>query len=495
MEKQETTEITAKVKSDLFTEKTPHQIFSLLDRYWPAKDQLTKHGGAHKLRKMYDTDDEIAGAIDTRQEACVSTPWTLEGGQDDVKDLLWEFINPFVADLISYSWWAVPFGYSVTQVVYDEEFYNETGLIKPQCILDQPFEEFEPLRNGMLAKKTFLRSSIKDHLVTPPEKYIHVVRKPSYHCPQGEPLFTRLYYAWIYRCHGWEYFMEYLEKWANPFIHAQASGAGETLNHINELLGATKRPTAITTDVETKIDIKSPSSNSGPLFELMNRGTSERIHRLILGQTLTSGTSGVGSQALGTIHNEVRQDKRRSDCKLVSQAVQKLVNYLYNLNGMKGDIPLFKMNDPQGLEIQRAERDAILSTQVGIQFTKKYMIERYDFEEEDIEVIQKDVALSDVSFDNHSHDLFKFMSSEGLNPRQKASFDLETEAIKESGDLIDPDEMQALIRASKSSKDLEKKLEAFVAREDPKFMDVLTRALYLSQLKGYVDGKEKVENG
>ncbi len=495
MENEKTENLTPLIKSNLFAEKSPHQIFSLLDQYYSPRSQIEKHGGVGKLRKIYETDDEVASAVDTRHEACLSTPWTLEGGDDDVREILWEFINPFVLDLIGYSWWAVMYGYSVAQVIYDEDFYKETGLIKPKSIIDQPFEYFQPLRNGMLKKRSFLKSSKDQEYVSPPEKYIHVVRKPSYDSPEGQPLITKLYYPWIYRCHGWEYFMEYLEKWSNPFLHAKTKGSGETLKMLNELLANEKRPSAVTTDLETVIDIKSPSSNSTPSFELMNRGTSERINRLVLGQTLTSGTSGVGSQALGNVHNAVREDKRRSDCKMVSKAVQKLVNYLFNLNKMSGDVPIFKMEDSKGLEIERAQRDSILSSNLGVQFTKKYLIERYDLEEDDIEVVRKETSFSDPSFSGHSHDLLKFMSSEGLNARQKASFDLETEAIKQSGDIIDLDELRALIRASKSPKDLEKNLEAFIVREDPVFMEVLTKALYLSQLKGYVDGKEKVQNG
>ena len=491
MEKDAPSPLTPAVLSDLFNDRKPHQVFDLLNTYYPANSAIYKHGGLKNLRTMYDNDDEITAAIDTRHESCVSTPWTLEGGDDAERELLWEFIQPFVRDIVSYAWWAVPYGYSVIQVVYDEDFYIQTGLIRPQCIIDEAFDEFRPLRDGRLAHNKYVNRVNEDDAVENPQKYIHVVRNPSYYSPQGEALFTRLYYAWIYRCHGWQYFMDYMETWSKPFMHATTTGSKDTLKALNELLTAEKRPTAITTDEKTKLDVKGAGANNGDIFELMNRGTSERIQRLILGQTLTSGASTSGSQALGNVHNEVRMDKRRADCRLVGQAVQKLVNYLHAMNEMTGDIPLFKMEDPQGLDRERAERDAILTQQVGVNFTKKYIVERFDLEEDDFEIAQQDVIPDANVFGDHSHDLFKFMSAEGLNQRQKASFDLETDAIKEVGDLLDVDEMQALIRTSKTKADLEKNLQAFIVREDPKFMDVFERAIYLSQLKGYVDGKEK----
>jgi len=492
--------------ASLFQKVKPHQMFELLDNYLPAYQVIGRHGGMYSLRKMYENDDEIAAATDTRMEACTATPWTLEGEDEELNDFIYDCIKDHVEPLINYLWWAVPYGYAVTQIVYDEEEYKRSRIFKPKCILDQPFDEFIPTRHGYLARReTIIEQDLQP--VEPEAKYIYVVRKPSYHHPYGESLYLRLYYPFIYRCHGWEFFMSFLETWGKPFLHGKTKkdmipGQNQsTVEMLNDILGALKRPSAVVTDQETEINVLQ-TTNNGTSFDIFNKAVSERIQRAILGQNLTSSSGNVGSQALGTVHNEVRHDKRRADCKLVSQGVQQLIDKIVQLNKIEAPAPKFKMEDPQGLEQDRAERDVKLIGSGNIRFTEKYFMEQYGFNEEDFNIVEQSSSLTNLDFQAANEDILKmidgdhihkFVDPEGLNPRQRASFDLETQAINAAGDLLDFEEMQALIRSSKSKKDLENKLEAVIDRNDTKFTDILTRALYIAQLKGYIDGKESVE--
>lgn len=496
----ESTDLGSPIAGDLFRETKPHQIFELLENYATASNLVSKNGGLKSLRKMYENDDEIAAAIDTRHEACVSTPWTLEGGDDEVNEFIYESLAPHLESLISHNWWSVYYGYSVQQVVWDLAFYKETGRLKPECILDQPFEEFVPMRDGTLGRSNGLAA--KPIPVEPKEKFVFSVRKPSYHNPSGEALAFRLYYAWIYRQHGWEYLMNLLETWGKPTLHAKTKnvmvpGTNEsTVEQLNQLLGGLKRPSAIVTPQDTEINVLQ-GTGSGALFAQFNKDVLDRILRLVLGQTLTSTTGSSGSQALGNVHDQVRQDKRRSDCKLVAHAVQQLVHHMYTLNNFEGDIPVFKMEDPRGLDTERANRDLVLAQAGQVKFTKKYYLERYDLEDDDFELVQGDEAQlavlesgTGVSFDQD--DMFSFVNRDKLDPRQNASVDVEDEAIKAAGDAIDLDQLDALVKSAKSQKDLESKLELLLDKDDQRFSDTLTLGLYIQRLKGYVDGKENV---
>ncbi|MDR2198606.1 MAG: DUF935 domain-containing protein [Deltaproteobacteria bacterium] len=106
-----------------------------------------------------------------------------------------------------------------------------------------------------------------------------------------------------------------------------------------------------------------------------------RIEKLILGQTLTSGTDGgSGNRALGQVHNIVREDKVKSDIELVKSTVQNFVNACFFLNGFRGDPPEVIFDDDRELAIERAKRDAIL-IQHGIVggFSEDYLMDNYGF--------------------------------------------------------------------------------------------------------------------
>jgi len=493
--------VNTQIAGDLFKETRPHQIFEFMDKYMPAYNLISKNGGVQSLRKMYENDDEIAAAIDTRHEGCLSTSWTIEGGEEEVNEFMYEHYTKLIPQLIGHAWWAVYYGYSVQQLVWDLDFFRETGRMRVNCVLDQPFEDFMPQRDGTLGiAATGIMNEIE--LVQYPEKYVHIVRKPSYHRQYGEALALRLYYAWIYRQHGWEYLMNLLESWGKPFLHAKTKnqmipGTNQSaVEQLNQLLGGMKRPSSVVTTQDTDINVLQGTGNGG-LFSQFNKDVLDRILRLVLGQTLTSTTGSSGSQALGNVHNTVREDKRRADCKLVSQAVQQMIDYTMKFNKFEGDTPMFKMEDPRGLDEDRAKRDLVLAQAGQVKFTKKYYLDRYDLEEEDFELVQGDEAQlavleagTGVSLDQD--DMYAFVDRSKLNARQNASVDVEDAAIKAAGNSIDLDELEALVKSSKSQKDLEGKLELLLDKDDLRFSDTLTLGLYIQRMKGYVDAKEDV---
>jgi phage gp29-like protein len=78
------------------------------------------------------------------------------------------------------------------------------------------------------------------------------------------------------------------------------------------------------------------SSNGGSTaFEAFDNVLTRRIQKVVLGQTLTSGTDGVGSRALGEVHNDVRLDKRNSDLRMITPTIQELIDALCLLNNFE----------------------------------------------------------------------------------------------------------------------------------------------------------------
>ncbi|PWF33023.1 hypothetical protein DBB30_29360, partial [Yersinia pestis] len=70
-------------------------------------------------------------------------------------------------------------------------------------------------------------------------------------------------------------------------------------------------------------------------FEAFDTVLTRRIQKVVLGQTLTSGTDGTGSRALGEVHENVRMDKRNSDLRMITPTFQDIVDAICYLNGFE----------------------------------------------------------------------------------------------------------------------------------------------------------------
>jgi phage gp29-like protein len=89
--------------------------------------------------------------------------------------------------------------------------------------------------------------------------------------------------------------------------------------------------------------INAASTGNADVFEKFAKYMEDQQSRLVLGQTLTSGTgSGAGSYALGQVHNEVRMDILRSDAKQLAATISRdILRPLVDFN-FGPDVPLPK---------------------------------------------------------------------------------------------------------------------------------------------------------
>lgn len=140
-----------------------------------------------------------------------------------------------------------------------------------------------------------------------------------------------------------------------------------------------------------KIDfLNAAQGNEGP-FKTMWDGMDAVISKIILGQTLTSGEGSHGTQALGTVHNEVRLDILKSDCRrLAATLTEQLIRPLCLLNRPGLDprrLPRFTLDVPQPEDLQLYATALPLLAQAGMRIGvddlhRRLRIERADDGEE-----------------------------------------------------------------------------------------------------------------
>jgi phage gp29-like protein len=145
---------------------------------------------------------------------------------------------------------------------------------------------------------------------------------------------------------------------------------------------------------DASVEIKEASNVSGnsDAFEKYARYHDGQISTVLLGHSsavdATPGKLGNDATAL-----EARKDIVDNDCEMASETINTLIKWVHELNPSLGaERPVFKMYKETDVDTDRADRDQKLMTTGQVRLTKKYFTKRYDYEDEDIEVVEPPAA-------------------------------------------------------------------------------------------------------
>ena len=463
------------------------RVLSALQWISDPDEVLRKAGVRRATLRSLRTDDEISGALDTRVEAVVGTPWRLEPSEGAASAFVWEQLEPHMEHLIRATWASVPYGYSVTQVIYSP-IGGRIGIAR---VIEEQFEDFVPTLMGDLLM--YDGKTLEEHKIDP-RRLLLTVRQPTRQNPYGESLLSPLYWPWFFRRHGWQFWMKWLERFGSPFL------VGTTKGSVVDMAAALEKAVNAASLAMTEGDVvETVEQRTGTgHFEAFDSVITGRIQKLILGQTLTTDVGDKGSFAAAKVHNEVRQDKRNADIRLVSATVQRLVNYLWELNGFAGRPTKFVMADDTGLEKERAERDAILSEKMGVKFTDAYLTDRYDLEpgdftrtEEKPDAVEPDSGESEdekpekvtVKASMSVSSAEEFAAGSGQNALDNAFARLMRHVPTQQ---IDFDAVRSAVMSANDPQDLERRLATLISRENPDFEAILAQAMFSARLLGFV---------
>lgn len=452
----------------------------------PDPDETLKRVGIGRseLRRRLESDDEIYGALETRRDAAIATPWRLEplkGTGEKDKEFIWQVLEPHIDDLLRGVWTALPVGYSVVDVTYARLDGNRIGL---DHVSECPVDWFTPTPRGDL-----YFTGRSDQPLDTTFKYLLTRRNATYANPYGEALLSRLYWPWFFRSNAWRFWMQFLERFGDPM-----------------LLGKAKKPTdlseaLINLGLESHVivnsdeEIKAVTTGLAGEFDKAESALVRRVQKIVLGQTLTSDVQGGGSFAAAKVHNEVREDRRNADLRMMTKTVQRLVNALWALNRFAGPPPEFVMADGEGLEPERAERDSTLVSSGAIELTEKYFLRTYDYEPGDFIIPARKTQGEPGGDDKskapelRSKPCVELSGRDRFTPRQE-----ELEAVIESAfrssadaDPIDGSAILKAIKAARDPEDLELRLSMLLEeKSSQEFEDILSRALMAADVLGFV---------
>ena len=204
-----------KIKDELFNKEVPKgsfeaifnrldvdQFFNMLSNLWEPSELIRKMGGLHNLEKLY-KDDEIYAAVDKRIAALLDTNLTLEGNNTELVKFFEDQLIPHEYQLKQDFWWAVPYGYSVEQIIYHPD---RSG--KVIAFQKEEFHRFEPQSDLIHIKLVDTTNNEWRNKILPYGKWVLTTNNGSYYNPFGDLMFERLIMPWIFKCNGWDLWID-----------------------------------------------------------------------------------------------------------------------------------------------------------------------------------------------------------------------------------------------------------------------------------------------
>jgi len=467
-----------------------------------ADEVLSRVGVSRANLRSLETDEEIASNLETRRFAVINTPWRFEHPQARASRFFNDAFAPHMDALLTNLWSAVPYGYSVSELVYTEpqDPANATpGRYGISMVLDVPFEWVQMLPAGIMVWRDNAHEC-------DPRKFFACVQSGSLRKPSGEALLTKLYWPWFFRTHGWKMWAKHMERVAIPFLYGKTDGDKTAAI---TALGNAVQDAVLVSGTKDEITALNMGTGSNTLFPDFETAVTRRIKMSILGQTLTSGTDGgSGNRALGNVHNEVRLEKKQADTKMITQTVQRMAGALAALNGMTA--PTFIMEDGSGLEIERANRDKILVDAGMVKFTPDYIKDKYDLLDTDFTVPESTPANNPGQLQQtpanpeniapaamNAVAPFKFVDGQhDHRPRFTAGQQaIEDQIDNTLANFISPITHKAIasaIAGAASPEDLIERLGvAMQDSTDAQFRQTLERALFAADLMGYMQAQKQ----
>jgi hypothetical protein len=372
----------------------------------PDPDVILRKAGIrrwHLAKLTYD--DEIFQALGTREDGLLIVPVRLEPTESEAARFITErCLSPeIVRTVVSGAFQARLYGYSVMEIIWDREVYDSEGAFVPLDISLRAMERFVVRPDGVLVQVASpgawerlesdpeLQRKLPRHLaggdaavMDTRHKFLLTRNGPTWDNPYGEALLSRLWWPWFFRQQAWNFYGQYLERFAIPML----VGTGDDLDAIASALMQAQQDAVIAVHTGDQVTSLNVNGMGHELYARAEEMLVRRIEKVILGQTLTSGTDGgSGNRALGQVHNAVREDKTKSDVELVRPTLQRYVEACFRLNGLSGDVPEVVFGDDRQLAEDRAARDSLLK-QNGIVggFSEDYLMDNYGFRPGEIEM-------------------------------------------------------------------------------------------------------------
>jgi phage gp29-like protein len=370
-------------------------------------------------------DDVIASAMETRKDSVLAkarrvlpasdkrqdkkvaefVDETLNGGYFSEREGRYCGLDQILFEILD----AVAKGVSIGEIIFGDggdRVYISDVKFKPQHLFsftDGPLAAYStPSYLGLQTGPLRLRhefgiaAGIGDNGLLPEDKFVVASYRPQYSNRWGMATLLKCFWLSWFKRQAFKQWLRYLEKGSGSVVSRYNDGAGkDEKNKALDAARAINEESAVAVPNKFSIEVMEHVRQSlGTAFEgLTDDMCNNGMLRIILGQTLTSrGSEGGGSQALGNVHQQVRDEKTEWDSKFVMHIVNKYFvrPIVFFKFGPSVRLPLWAIDyDPKRDLSADSVVHARLSS-IGLPIAKKFFYESYQIPEpgEDEELLE-----------------------------------------------------------------------------------------------------------
>ena len=358
--------------------------------YLPNPDTILKNNGGNikVYREMIDA--HLDAVKNKRFASITSRAWTIDGSKGDqkkakfVEEYLW---NIDLRNVISQMLEAIGFGYAVHEIVWNTVQTDLGTLILPTAIKDRKQEWFKFDSDS----KLLLQTNDGSRREMPERKFLVTRNRPTTANPYGNAVYSRCFWPLAFKKGGLKFWMLFVEKYGMPKAIGKVPPTAtekEQQNFLKMLAGLVRDAVAVIPQTGSVELLEAGAANANPHKAIVD-WADQAMSKAWLGETLTTEqTSSGGTQAMATVHNDVRADLALDDAAMIESSINQLIRWIYEINWPnEKEIPWMNIILPEDLQEARLNRDIKL-TQLGVKFNAQYIADIYGIDEKYFEMTE-----------------------------------------------------------------------------------------------------------
>jgi len=455
--------------------------------YLPNPDTILKNNGGNikVYREMIDA--HLDAVKNKRFASITSRAWTIDGSKGDqkkakfVEEYLWKID---LRNVISQMLEAIGFGYAVHEIVWNTVQTDLGTLILPTAIKDRKQEWFKFDSDS----KLLLQTNDGSRREMPERKFLVTRNRPTTANPYGNAVYSRCFWPLAFKKGGLKFWMLFVEKYGMPKAIGKVPPTAtekEQQDFLKMLVGLVRDAVAVIPQTGSVELLEAGAANANPHKAIVD-WADQAISKAWLGETLTTEqTSSGGTQAMATVHNDVRADLALDDAAMIESSINQLIRWIYEINWPnEKEIPWMNIILPEDLQEARLNRDIKL-TQLGVKFNAQYITDIYGIDEKYFEMVEPQPQGG--MFAEHDDDCHCFAEGGIKTKIEKMIQDLSAEDLQEQiEELARP--IIDLAEHCGNYEQFEEELYKILPNLSSKKMDdAVTKCLLLSEMQGRAD--------
>lgn len=346
----------------------------------PDPDDVLRRWGARGVQALdcLFSDSKVFSVCEVRQSATTEKNWMWSSGQadnTDLRDALRKTLTQKVMyEVMDESLDSPMYGAIPVEIVWKRQgMYPDIDTLLPH---PPEFIKFNHAGQVLIAKTG--KPPIYGKLV--------VFRfKPRKKNPYGRRILSRLLWPVTFKKAGIKYWAKFLKKYGIPktlawlpndrYDKEKDEARMELEDMTEDAVGVLREKT----EVEAKL---AGTNDSGEIFRNYVAHWNAEIAETVLGQPLTTSMPERGTQALGTVQYQVEGRIARADERMVAHGFSEVGAIYASITSPGSTPPTWEVDG--GIDYKAmAELDLNLS-QMGVQFSRQYIAERYNIAVEHI---------------------------------------------------------------------------------------------------------------